>query len=381
MVYKSVKYIFGDDALSSISEYVSSFKAKKVMIVSNAPQKFIESMKERLSSSNIGFIEYSAESNPSFECINNGIELCKENNCDVVIGIGGGSAIDTAKCVSILVTHKGDVGEYLSKEKEFSNESLPFIAIPTTAGTGAEVTKWATVWDYKNMKKCSLSDEKMFANLAIIDPSLTIGLPKYITAYSGIDALSQAIEAYWSKNSNTTSDGYALMASKLIMENLKQTWESIGKENEKDYREKMALASLFSGLAFNHTKTTAVHSTSYPITMHYKVPHGEACGLTLPSFLMYNYDDNKNPRMQKKLEYLANSLGFSTVFELSCSIKDLIKEIGLRTKLSQVKKDGKAIDKEGIELIIKEGFTPDRVKHNPRLVTEENLRRLLFSIL
>ncbi len=379
--YNPVKIIFGCNSFDSIGN-LCKFHAenKKILIVSdkNLLQilKISDLLSDFLQQKNLVFDVFEKnEPNTTLDLIDHGTEIAREKDYGLIIGIGGGSAMDCAKCISILGKNPGKIRDYINNDKTFKNYGIPLIEIPTTSGTGSEVTKWATVWDMgDNKKKYSLSDDKMFAKIALVDPNLTLSLPPKMTAITGLDALSQAIEAYWSKNHNIFSDSYAIDAIKIINSNLLKAYK-----NPKDlkYRKEMVLGSLKSGLAFSNTKTTAVHSVSYPMTAHFNVPHGLACAFTLGQFLIYNSkksDDNLK-EAPERINEISNLLDAKNSIEASTKLSKLMKEMGLPTKLSEF-----GIDNDGIELIIKEGFNPDRVKHNPRYVTEENLRKILRNI-
>ncbi|UYP47932.1 hypothetical protein NEF87_004217 [Candidatus Lokiarchaeum ossiferum] len=311
----------------------------------------------------------------SISIIDRGAERVRKHQYGLIIGIGGGSAMDTAKCMAILGRNNGSINDYLKKGKSLEKTGVPLILVPTTAGTGSEVTRWATVWDLGDFfKKFSLSDPKMFAKASIIDPTLLLKLPPKMSAMTGLDALSQAIEAYWSKNHNPVSDEFALKSIELILENITKMFHN---PSDLSYRTQMALGSMFSGLAFSNTKTTAVHSVSYPMTLHFNIPHGLACALTLGEFIKFNALETPNNTLEapQRLQTIISLFKTKTAEEAALKLTMIMKEMALETKLSQFN-----IDENGIEKIIAEGFTPDRVKHNPRLVTKEDLREILHNI-
>lgn len=285
-----------------------------------------------------------------------------------VIAIGGGSVIDFGKTVAFLAYQKHDINDFLEKRAHQVVSGIPFIAIPTTSGTGSEVTPWATFWDKQAKKKYSISHELMFAKYAIVDPQLTLSLPSAITASTGFDALSHAFEAFWSKFSNPISDIFAIKSISLVIANLAEAVKNL---TNLQARTDMSKASLYAGLAFSNTKTTAVHSVSYPMTLYYNIPHGIACALTMPEFLIYNEDHID----KEKIKELLDVLQCSNIGELKLIIQNLIKQIGIPTTLKEA-----GIPEDGIDLIIKEGFHPDRVSNNPRELTSNDLRRILENI-
>lgn len=286
---------------------------------------------------------------------------------DLVIGIGGGSTLDFAKSVAFMVRQQESLRTFLMQQNTTpARPPLPIIAIPTTSGTGSEVTPWATIWDFQEKKKHSLFHPQMFPYHAIIDPSLARSLPPYVTAYTGYDALCHALEAYWSRHSNPISDLYAIQAIQLVFGHLEQAVKTPTDE----HRIAMAKASLYAGLAFSNTGTTAVHAVSYPMTLHYGVPHGVACSLTLEKFWHYNLESVGARRVSRLL--MARRHSASTA--LADRFQGLAQEIDLPTTLQAA-----GIPREGIDVIVEEGFH-ERVLNNPRELTREDLRGILEDI-
>jgi alcohol dehydrogenase class IV len=323
------------------------------------------------------FNDFSA--NPKIIDIKKGIDLFKRQNFDVIISVGGGSVLDMGKCISVLSTNDGSPEDFVLKRKSIRNKGVPLIRIPTTAGSGSEATHFAVV--YIEKKKYSLADPiYMKPEYVIVDPQLTDSMPKNITASSGLDALTQAIESYWNINSTNESKKYSEKAIKLILKNILKAVHNPNKES----RNNMAIAANLSGKAINITKTTACHAISYPITSYYNVPHGHAVALTLPSMIVFNSDVNntdvKDPRgvdyVKKTMEELLKILETTNFIKAKEKIKDLMINVGLETKLH----DLGIKSQNDIELIIKNGFNPERVKNNPRLLTEDQLRIILEEI-
>lgn len=206
-------------------------------------------------------------------------------DCQVVVAVGGGSAIDTAKAL-IVGTDSGDFDELLAllaTGKPFAPARHKLlIAAPTTAGTGSEVTPWATIWDSASLKKYSLHLDCTWPTVAIIDPQLMLTVPAGVTVSTGLDALSHALESIWNVNANPVSDTFAISAIEDILECLPRLRRDLGNQ---ELRSRMALAALKAGLAFSNTKTALAHSISYEMTLHHGLPHGIACSFTLPLVL------------------------------------------------------------------------------------------------
>ncbi|MEK6984239.1 MAG: phosphonoacetaldehyde reductase [Nanoarchaeota archaeon] len=318
------------------------------------------------------------QENPKIENVVSGIKIFKQKKCDFVIAVGGGSSIDMAKSINVLSSNSGNPEAYIKKEKKLVKKGRILVAIPTTAGSGSEATRFAVV--YIGKTKHSLEHEFILPDYAIVDPQFTMSLPRNITATTGMDALSQAIESYWSVNSTSLSKKYAGKAIRLIIKNLPIAVN----KHSKEIRGAMAKAANLAGKAINITRTTAPHSVSYPITSYFGVPHGHALGLTLPSILEYNSQVTKKDLLDKRgVTYVKKTineivvlLGAESVKETAKKITNLMTKIGLNKRLNEL---GIKTDKD-IKLIIENGFNADRVKNNPRRLTEEALRVILYDI-
>lgn len=362
---------FGRDALKEVCSFPQFKHGKKILLLAGGHFKTSDDFHQlrlnllRVEKEIIVYKENIRKS--SIEAIDKLTDFCRKENPDIFMAIGGGTVIDTGKCAAILSKNKRGVENYIKRGEKLENKGIKFIAVPTTAGTGSEVTPWATVWDTKTKKKYSLDSFIMFPALAIVDPQLTDSLPAKITAETGIDALAQAIEAYWSVNHNPVSDEFALEAIGLAMETL----EKVVNHPDKNLRDKMAKATLFTGLAFSNTQTTICHAVSYPMTAHFDIPHGQAVAITLPSFIKYTL-----PVLKKERRFrLLSVLRVSDEKQAEEKITLLIKNIGLKTKLSEL-----GIRKGDINLIVKEGFSPERAKNAPKIPTPMELEQMLMTI-
>jgi alcohol dehydrogenase len=201
----------------------------------------------------------------------------------VIVAVGGGSAIDTAKVLSATGNDSARLQRYLEgRFLDDNSQCLPIIAVPTTAGTGSEVTSWATVWDKTNKAKYSLSLPRLYPEHAVIDPQLTRSLPRPLTLSTGLDALSHALESIWNVNANPVSSNYAVSAARTLIEYLPRVLEY---PDDIELRARIAQASVFAGLAFSNTKTAIAHSLSYHLTLHCGTAHGIACSFSLPAIL------------------------------------------------------------------------------------------------
>lgn len=364
--------IFGRGALTVISREQPVAGAQRVILVTGnhfKGSKEFDFLKKEFAKRNKIFIVYgNSVSISDFANVNDLTNFVRENCPDLVVAIGGGTIMDLGKCAAVLAKNGGRIEDYLIGEKKIREKGVSFIAVPTTAGTGSEVAPWATVWDTENKQKYSLASQKMFPDLAIVDPSLTDGLPPKITAETGMDALAQAIETYWSKHHNPISDEYSLKSIRLILDNLEG---AVNNPNEQS-RDSMLQASLFTGLAFSNTKTTICHSVSYPMTARFGVVHGQAVSITLPKMMEYSLPSLKEDRKND----LLLAIGVKTFENAASKIEELMKSIGLATRFSEL-----GIKEEDLRIIVEEGYNPDRMNNAPRVPTPSELIDLLKSIL
>lgn len=246
--------------------------------------------------------EHEFSSNPSLQDVIKISEKYKNNPYKFIVGLGGGSAIDVAKISSVLIPalNQGFKFEDLDKDPSLFKKIIEIdsILIPTTAGTGSEVTPFATVWDYENKNKKSLSNEKMFAKKTFIDPDFLIDIPIEIALTTALDALNQAFESIWNKNSNE----YTRLISRMAIEKSFFAIPNLKKiSTDELIRKQLAYASLFAGLSISQTRTSICHSISYPLTMKYDIPHGLACAFSMLEVYKFNErfisDDIKKIRM------------------------------------------------------------------------------------
>lgn len=366
---------FGTGTLKTVSELLEKHKADKVFIVAGE-SSFLHSGAEAATASLLQdtevtyFTDFSV--NPKLEDIQKGVELFNKSKHDVVIAIGGGSVIDTAKFINLLACHKCGESDIITGKKQIEHKGLPLIAIPTTAGSGCESTHFAVV--YINKVKYSLAHDYMMPDYSIVDPALTYSMPEALTAVTGFDALSQAIESYWAVKSTEESKSFAAEAIKGIMQNIRKAVLSPTPE----VREHMAYAAHLSGKAINISKTTAAHAISYRITIDHGIPHGHAVALSLGRFFIINSDhDNEviDPRGQQYLENtmkdLYSLIGYDNAKDCSDKLYSLMTELGLANNF----RDIGIVSKAAIKHIV-DGVNVERLNNNPVMITREMLYSL-----
>jgi alcohol dehydrogenase len=372
---KQHNYI-GQNSISNLTDILVENKVDNVFLVTgnssyvrSGAEKALKSILEPYNVTRF----YDFDVNPKLEDVEKGIEIIKKNKCDIVIAIGGGSVIDMAKLINILVENCGDPSDYIKNGKKISYDGKPLVAIPTTSGSGSETTHFAVV--YINKIKYSLAHENILPNYSIVDPEFTKSLPKDIVAASGMDALGQAIEAHWSINSTKESKEYSSRAIRLLVTNLVNQVNNPTDES----RLAVAEASYLAGKSINIAKTTAPHAISYTLTTYFDIPHGHAVGLTLGDFLEYNSnaleDDINDSRgldyIKETISEICDLLNVDNANQAKQKLKEIMSNIGLETNLTKLG----IRTEEHIKLIL-DNVNLERMNNNPRKVTSDYLRSL-----
>ncbi len=281
--YNPVRIEFGSNKLDTVSDFIGGRKA--LLVTTSGFVKSGLADRLRKQTDRIVMVIDEIEGYPTFALLKPIYERVWKNDIQVIIAVGGGSVMDSAKVLSVYRPGKdwnfvNDLIRNKIPKKDYLR--IPIISVPTTTGTGSELTPWSTVWDMDAKEKYSLHLPDLWSETCIGDPVLTWSLPKEITVQTGLDALSQSLEAIWNKNANPVSTQYAIEAAKDIMETLPLLTEN---PSSPELRERMMKATLFMGLAFSNTQTAIAHAISYYITAHKGTPHGIACSLTLPDIV------------------------------------------------------------------------------------------------
>ncbi len=279
------KIIFGSGSLKKLAEEVKSFPEGKALVVSDenlSKSEIVEKVVEILKEAGREVVIYGDVSpEPRIEHADKAGELAK--GCAFVVGVGGGSSMDVAKGASVLALNPGKARDYIGVGK-VPQKGIPIVAIPTTAGTGSEVTPTA-VFIFDERKKGGINTPFIIPDLAILDPELTVSLPPSLTASTGMDALTHALESYVAKVSNPMSEMFSVEALKLISSNLRVAYAD---PENLDAREGMMLGSLLAGIALAHAGVGACHSISYPLSSFYGIGHGLANAVLIPHVSFYN---------------------------------------------------------------------------------------------
>lgn len=303
---------------------------------------------------------------PDVSCVEKGAEICIENGCDCIISAGGGSVIDAGKAIGLLVVNGGKIQDYVKTMP--SKRMLPMIAIPTTAGTASEVTKYSIITDKEQKKKLVIAGEEIVPDIALLDVDLTLTMPPKIAAATGMDALTHAIESYISDNANMLTRKFSMEATKLILDNLASAVYNL---NDIKAHENMLYAQMLAGLAFSATTTCLVHSMSRPLGACYGIPHGEANAVLLPDVLRYNLI-----ACVSKLAQIARECRIGVAVEddyayanaLIDRIDQLKAELPIRTRLSRM-----GVEEKDFDFMADDALSASSTAVNPRKPLREDI--------
>jgi alcohol dehydrogenase class IV len=377
--YVPTEILLGRGALSSLGKATARY-GRRAMLVCGAGSARRSGLLDRalthLRAADIEAIVYDeVHGEANLGTVDAGIDLARRLHVEVIIGLGGGSAIDTAKAIAGTAPLPGSIWEYHGG-RAIEAAGLPFVAVPTTAGTGAEVTKNAVLIDPRNKIKYSIRDDRWFARLALLDPETTLSMSPEVTAGTGSDALVQAIESYTSIGANAVTDALAYRAIELIGANLARAYS---RPDDLDAREAMMAGSLMAGMAMASARLGGVHGMAHPLGSHYKIPHGVVCGLLLPYTMAYNVDyaTAKYARVGVALGIDACGMDEGAAAQAAVdAVRDLLREVNIPEHLSAY-----GVSEDTFAAIIEESLPSGSLKHNPRPLAAEDVRRILEAAL
>jgi alcohol dehydrogenase class IV len=283
----ATRIIFGNSVLREADLIARRF-GRRALVVTGRDARRAEPLLSGLRESEMDVVPFAVDGEPEIATVQQGTELARQEACDLVIGFGGGSALDTAKAIAAMLTNRGDLFDYLEvvgRAQPLVIPGAPFMAIPTTAGTGSEVTRNAVLASPEHQVKVSLRSPLMLAKVALVDPELTHDCPPAVTAGSGLDALTQLIEPFVSARANPMTDALCAEGIRRVARSLRIAFAD---GHNAAAREDMAVASLFSGLALANAGAGAVHGFAGPVGGMFPAPHGAVCAALLPHVMAMN---------------------------------------------------------------------------------------------
>jgi alcohol dehydrogenase class IV len=312
------------------------------------------------------FIFSDISPNPTIDSCQEAINYSLDQNFDGIIALGGGSTLDTAKVVmASLASGISDINKLIKFKDSYMNK-VKSIFIPTTHGTGGEVTRWGTIWNLGIKKKYSISHPDLYPDIAILDGNLSTTLPIDISIITCLDALSHSFEAIWNKNANLTSTDYAIESICLILSNINRL---VKEPNNIRVRNILLKASNIAGLAFSNTKTAAAHSISYPLTINFNIPHGIASSMPLLHLLHINKIEIEN-----ELRRIQNKMGFNDLNTLTKYIRNIPNN-----KIKYSLREWGVLPNE-LESLVDQSFTKGRMDNNIVDLSKDNVLKILEGI-
>ena len=371
---------FGPGAIKEIPAEIKSRGCKKVMLVTDKDLlkfKVATKVTELLTAQGVDFEIYdNVKANPTIENVQSGVEFCKKCGADIVVAVGGGSAIDTSKAIAIIMTNPefADVRS-LEGVAPTKNRCLPIIAVSTTSGTAAEVTINYVITDVEKNRKFVCVDPKDIPVVAVVDSEMCASMPAKLCAATGMDALVHAIEGYITKAAWELTDMVHLKAIEIISKNLRRSVKG-----DPAGREAMALGQYIAGMGFSNVGLGIDHSMAHPLSAVYDIPHGTACAILLAPVLKFNA-----PATDERYREIARAMGVADVDDMNQeeyraaaieAVAKLSTDVGIPTKLSEL-----GVKAEDIDFLAESALADACTPGNPRDVTKEQIAEIYRSIL
>ena len=380
-LYIPTKLVFGCGEIKKLSSEKLPGKKALVVISSGTSMRkygYLERVLAQLRLNNVETLVYDKIlPNPIKEHVMEAAAICREEKCDFVVGLGGGSSIDSAKSIAVMACNDGDYWDYVSggsgKGRPVT-KALPIIAIPTTAGTGTEMDPWTVITHETAQEKIGFGCQLTFPTLSIVDPELMYSMPKGLTAATGMDALTHAIESYITPGAWAMSDMFELKAIEMIAANLKA---AVDNGNDTAAREAMSQAQYIAGMGFSNVGLGIVHSMAHPLGAHYDTPHGVANALLLPYVMEYNAESPAAP----KYIHIAKAMGVDTVGMTEAegvraavdAVRKLSLSIGIPQKLHEIN-----VKEEDLHQLAVDAFNDVCTGGNPRPTSVEDIETCLL---
>jgi alcohol dehydrogenase class IV len=368
---------FGHGSIKMLAEHVKALGGSKVLIVGDPgvlKAGVINRLVEQLDAGSIPHAIFSdIEPDPAIDSIESGTNFAKSEGCDLIVGVGGGSSLDTAKAIGLMMKNGGNIRDYVGINK-VPQPGAPVIAVPTTAGTGSELTIWSVLSDKAAKVKLSVGSAYNCPTLALCDPELTVTLPPHVTAATGMDALTHALESYVNKATQPISEALSVQAMSLVARSLRL---AVIQGENLQARYDMLLASLIAAMAFNSTRLGVAHALAIPLGAHFKIPHGTVNAILLPEAMQFNIIGNQAKFANIAAIFGENTQGLSEreAAERSvAAIRRLKADVGINQTLSDY-----GLKEEHLTMIAEEAMLSGNVPVNPVKPTLDDLRNICRS--
>ena len=362
--------VFGKGSLKKLPELAKNLQKKKAFIISGPHLNkigMVDKCKEALKTAGMDSDSFTeTEGNPSTDTVEKATEKFKVSGADFIVAIGGGSPLDVAKAVAVLATFGGKITDYEGGGK-VNGPVVPMIAIPTTSGTGSEVTAFSVITDHSRNYKLTVVSNYLLPAYAILDPELITSVPVKTAAACGVDAMVHALEAYISLAASPFSDMFALKALELIGANIRGY---VANRRSEKASEAMLLGSLFAGIAFSHARLGDVHAMSHPISAFFDVPHGIANAILLPTIVEYNAlaDTGKYYDIYKNICKCPVDREIFSSDMLAAELTELNSEIGIPASLKDV-----GVKEDKFEAMAEDAMKSGNIAVNPRSTTKDDV--------
>ncbi len=369
------KLVYGKDALKNLGDCAKQH-GDKVLIVSDKVMGklgYLDTITKNLEQAGLQTVSYlGANTEPSDIYVDEALTLFNDNQCEVIVTVGGGSCIDTAKAVAVVATNGGYIGDYM-KDKIATKAPVPLIAIPTTAGTGSEVTDVTVINDTTHHIKMMIKQSAFLPKVALVDPALTLTSPQNVTAATGLDALCHSMESYFSRKAQPMTQTFSLAAIEKIMTYLEQAYQD---GSNFEARNAMSLAATQAGLAFSNASVTLIHGMSRPIGSLFHVPHGISNAMLLPAVLDYTRDAAIEPLAEIQHHLHPEQKG--TPAELADSFIQSVKELCQKLAIPNLKDWGieeKAFE-DALDKMAEDALASGSPSNNPKIPTHDEIVEL-----
>ncbi|MCW4049852.1 MAG: iron-containing alcohol dehydrogenase [Candidatus Bathyarchaeota archaeon] len=369
---------FGWGELANLAQYVKTLNGKHVFIVTDqglVMTGILGIVEERLQEVEIEYTIFDGvQPNPTYKNVHEGLTKYREHECDLVLAVGGGSPMDAAKAILVMTRHPGELANYYSgaeKKLQITDDLPPFLVVPTTSGTGSEVSRGAIITDDKNRKR-AIGSRHLLPKTVILDPSLTVSMPSRLTAFTGLDALSHNLEAY-------AVDRYAPLADAFAKEGINLVAKSLVKAqrdgSDQTARMDLMMASTMGALAFMKG-LGVIHSLAHQLSTQCDIPHGAACGIMTPHAIRYNLDVKSTWPKYKDMAKTFTGDPNAKVKDAPMVIEKLLENLGVETSLSEW-----GVTDEDIEIMSSNAMLDHCHPRNPRKCTQETMRNLYEAAL
>ena len=377
----ATRIVFGRGVVREVAVAAKAMGGRALLVTGSQRESVIRLL-EALRAERIDGAAFAVHSEPTLEIVRQGVEVARRELCDLVIACGGGSAIDAGKAIAALLTNPGELDDYLEvigKGQPLRCPSLPFIAVPMTAGTGSEVTRNAVLASAQHRVKVSLRSPFMLARLAVVDPELTLDLPPDVTARTGLDALTQLIEPYVSLRANPLTDGFCREGLRCVGGSLRRAYHEGG---DIAARERMSLASLLGGLALANAGLGVVHGFAAPVGGMFDAPHGAICAALLPHVMEMNWRAALARAPQSETPERYETVARLLTGDPSATAADGINWVRCLCRELQIPSLGSyGIQEQDVPALVEKAARASSTKGNPLQLTKEELTEVLTASL